>query len=64
MGIFWTVVIIWTIIGILTNLGYGYGRDDDWAVIKPYGVSIVCRTAPKSTVLVQMQIIAAIRYHW
>ncbi|MDA8407889.1 MAG: hypothetical protein M0T73_13675 [Deltaproteobacteria bacterium] len=32
MGIFWTVVIIWTIIGILTNLGYGYGQDDDWAV--------------------------------
>lgn len=29
MGIFWTVVIIWTIIGILTNWGYGYGRDDD-----------------------------------
>ncbi len=29
MGIFWTVVIVWTIIGILTNWGYGYGRDDD-----------------------------------
>ncbi len=29
MGIFWAVVIIWTIIGILTNWGYGYGRDDD-----------------------------------
>jgi hypothetical protein len=29
MGIFWTIVIIWTIIGFLSNWGYGHDNDDN-----------------------------------
>ena len=29
MGIFWTVALIWLVIGALTNWGYGFGRNDD-----------------------------------
>jgi hypothetical protein len=29
MGVFWTIVIVWTIIGFLTNWGYGYGNNNN-----------------------------------
>jgi hypothetical protein len=29
MGIFWTIAIIWTIIGVLSNWGYGHGNNNN-----------------------------------
>jgi hypothetical protein len=29
MGVFGTIVIVWTIIGILTNWGYGHGNNNN-----------------------------------